>query len=176
MRRIAKGLDRVSLWAARASEVTVVVLIGVCMGCLILQVVTRYFLGQATSWTEELALGLFTWVVLIGGSLGMRQAFHVRLTAAIDLLPGRARALLENAIGLVGVALGAALLVAGASYLDRTAGQLSAAMRYPIGYLYAAAPVAGLLILLHGIARLVNGPAEKADVGTRRDDAAGSGG
>lgn len=146
--------DTASAWAARVTRVVVVVMATLCMASLIFQVFTRYFLGNASSWTEELALFLFTWIVLLAGSLGVREGFHVRLTLVLDVLPKAARIWAERFIILLVLIFGAVLLVAGIDYVTRTLGQVSAAVRYPIQALTAAGPVAGALIVLHTLPRL----------------------
>lgn len=154
------ALDRASALAARVTGGVVVLMTAVCMGCLVLQVVMRYFVGQATSWTEELALFLFTWIVLLAGSIGVREGFHVRLTLVAGLLPAPVRALLERATSLAVLGFGVVLLISGVDYVDRTLGQVSAAVRFPIEVLHLAAPVCGALIVLHALARLLTGPAD----------------
>jgi TRAP-type C4-dicarboxylate transport system permease small subunit len=148
-------LDTASHWAARVTRVVVVVMAAICMASLIFQVFTRYFLGSASSWTEELALLLFTWIVLLAGSLGVREGFHVRLTLVLDALPKPARIWVERLIILLVLVFGAMLLVSGLDYVTRTLGQVSAAVRYPIQTLTSAAPVAGALIVLHALPRLI---------------------
>ncbi|WP_420394196.1 TRAP transporter small permease [Acuticoccus sp.] len=151
-------IERASALAARASAVLIVAMTAACMGSLVLQVVMRYFVGQATSWTEELALFLFTWIVLLAGSLGVREGFHVRLTLLVGALPAGLRRPLERLTSLLVLAFGLLLVVSGVDYVDRTLGQVSAAVRFPIELLHAAAPVAGALVALHALARLL-GPA-----------------
>lgn len=147
-------LDTASAWAARVTRAVVVLMAGICMASLIFQVFTRYFLGNASSWTEELALLLFTWIVLLAGSLGVREGFHVRLTVVLDVMPKSARVWIERLIVLPVLGFGAVLLLSGVDYVGRTLGQVSAAVRYPIQVLTTAAPVAGALIVLHALPRL----------------------
>lgn len=127
-----------------------------CMASLIYQVFTRYFLGNAAAWTEELALFLFTWIVLLAGSLGVREGFHVRLTLFLDWLPQTLRAWIDRFISILVLGFGVALLMSGIDYLDRTMGQVSAAVRYPIEALTLAGPVAGALIVLHALPKLID--------------------
>ncbi len=122
---------------------------------LALQVLMRYVFGKALSWTEELALGCFTWTMLLAISLGVRDAIHVRMDLLVDRLPDRARRVAERAILLAIAVFGAFLAWSGGRYLLDTQGMTSAAIGYPIGYLYAAAPAAGALIALFCAERLL---------------------
>lgn len=63
-------IGKASTALARVSGVLVVVL---CIGLaasLLISAFFRYIVGQALSWPEEISLILFTWLVLIAGSLG----------------------------------------------------------------------------------------------------------
>ncbi len=159
------ALDRFSEWAARLTRLAVVMMASICMASLIYQVFTRYFLGSAAFWTEELALLLFTWIVLLAGSLGVREGFHVRLTILLDPLPKIVRLWVERVIVLLVLCFGAILLVSGVDYVARTLGQVSAAVRYPIQVLTASAPVAGALIVCHALPRLLRPEVETEDQG-----------
>ena len=60
------------------------------------QVVMRYVFGDTPSWSEELAVLLFSWSVLGGLALGVHEGWHVRLTLLPDLLPAGLRVLAER--------------------------------------------------------------------------------
>lgn len=152
---IYSALDAVSRLAARLTRGLVVAMAVLCMGSLIYQVFTRYFLGRAAPWTEELALFLFTWIVLLAGSLGFREGFHVRLTVILDLLPTFPRNIVERLIAISIVVFGVVLAYSGVDYVSRTFGQVSAAVRYPIEALTLAGPVAGILVVLHGLPKIL---------------------
>ena len=149
-----RGLILTSDLAARATRVVVVAMAALCMGSLILQVFSRYVLGNTFVWTEEAALFLFTWIVLLAGSLGVRDGFHVRLSLLLNLLPPRARRLAEAVIMVLVGLFGGVLAWAGTRYVEATMGHVSAAVRYPIEALHLAAPVCGALIVVHAVAAL----------------------
>jgi TRAP-type C4-dicarboxylate transport system permease small subunit len=96
--------------------------------------------------------------MLLAIALGVRDAIHVRMDLLVDRLPDRARHVAERAILAVVAAFGVFLAWSGWRYLLDTEGMTSAAIGYPIGYLYAAAPVAGALIALFSVERLARGP------------------
>lgn len=161
-------IDTVSAFAARVTRWIVIVAAAVMIASLILQIFFRYVIGSSLVWSEELALFLFTWVVLLAGSLGVRERYHVRLTLFCDMLPGHGRRILDLVIHLISGTFGGLMLVSGYRYLDSTLGQVSAAVRYPIEYLHLAAPVCGALIVLHTLAHLA-AMVSPADGGTRHE-------
>lgn len=176
-------LDRASAAAAAVSAWTAVAMTLVMLAVLVLQVVARYFFGVALSWSEELSLLLFTWVVLLVGSLGVREDFHVRLTLVPDMLPGVPARWLARLIHAGILAFGVMLAAGGHAYVVETIGQTSAAIAYPIEALHLAAPVCGALVALHALARLLGSFGEAgarpsapmgapgADVGAPESDA-----
>ena len=72
---------------AHGVRAVVVLLATVMLASLSLQVFCRFVLGQALSWTEELALGCFSWSMLLAIALGLRELFHVRMDLLVDRLP-----------------------------------------------------------------------------------------
>ena len=149
-------LDRISAAAAFVSAYVAVTMTLVMLFVLVAQVAARYFFGVALSWSEELSLLLFTWVVLLVGSLGVREGFHVRLTVIPDLLKGGPARWLARLIDLGILAFGVMLGVGGYSYVAETVGQTSAAIAYPIEALHLAAPVCGALVAVHALSRIVS--------------------
>ncbi|BBK30775.1 TRAP-type C4-dicarboxylate transport system permease small subunit [Stella humosa] len=148
-------LEALSRTAGRATIFLVIAMTVVMTVCLILQVLFRYALGQALSWSEELALLMFTWTVLLAGSLGVREGFHVALTLLPDRLGPGGQRWLERLILVLVTVFGFYLAVSGWEFYDGTTGQLSAAVGYPIELLHSAALVSGALVVLHGLTRLV---------------------
>lgn len=135
-------------WVATAMAI-------VMMVSLVLQIFFRYVVGRALIWSEELALFLFTWIILLIMSSGVREGLHVGMTLLRDTLPRRARRTLDAATVLASLIFGISLAWAGHQYLDATLGQVSAAVRYPIEALHSATLVSGVLIILHACARLI---------------------
>ncbi|MBC7135943.1 TRAP transporter small permease [Oceanibaculum nanhaiense] len=147
-------LDGLSSLAGRASGYVSVAMTLIMLAVLVAQVAARYFFNIALSWSEELSLLLFTWVVLLIGSLGVREGFHVRLTLLPDLLKPAQQRWLERLILLGILGFGVMLALGGYTYVIETVGQTSAAIAYPIEVLHLAAPVCGALVALHALAKL----------------------
>jgi TRAP-type C4-dicarboxylate transport system permease small subunit len=128
------------------------------------QVVMRYVFGDTPSWSEELAVLLFSWSVLGGLALGVHEGWHVRLTLLPDLLPAGLRPWTERATELATAALGVFLAWSGWRFLDLTSGSTSAAIGYPIEVLNALAPLCGGLMAIFALDRAVRGPTSQPDV------------
>ena len=106
---------------------------------------------------QEFSLGFFVWGVFMGGAVGVRRNDHFRLAASAEVFAGGVRTAIETFQQLVMVAVAAAMVWFG--YLNFLTGFGSYLMPSltPIAVLYAAIPVAGALIGLFSVEKLVNG-------------------
>lgn len=149
---------------ARAVRWVVVVLIVVMLASLSLQVVMRYVFAKTPSWSEELALACFSWSMLLAIGVGVRDAIHVRMDLLVEHLPGPVRAAVDRLVWLLIALMGGFIAWSGSRYVADSAGSTSAAIGYPIQYLYACAPVCGALIALFALEHLLRGRAASAGV------------
>ncbi|CAM4295912.1 TRAP transporter small permease protein [Bordetella tumbae] len=150
MHRFFDGLDR-------GLRMVVVALTLIMLFVLTLQVFSRYLLGQALSWSEEIALLGFAWIIAISTALVVRNGLHARMSLLPDSLPPAGRALVERIIALCVVGLGIALVRSGIDYMLETRGMLSAASEYPLELLHAVAPGFGILLTIFALERVVYG-------------------
>lgn len=146
-------------WLVRA---LVLLLTAVMLLALGWQVFMRYVFDKAPSWSEELALGCFTWSMLLAIALGVRDAIHVRMDLLVDHLPGPLRTAADKFSTLAVAAVGGFVCWAGVGYTLDTAGATSAAIGYPIEWLHAAAPACGALVAFFALERLVLGAPSKS--------------
>jgi TRAP-type C4-dicarboxylate transport system permease small subunit len=150
---VIPGLRALTRIAAALTRGSIILAAAVMLAALCWQVAARYILGEPSIWSEELAVLLFSWTVLGGLALGVREGWHVRLTLLPDALPPRARAWLERATDLLTAALGAFLAWSGWRFMDMTSGSFSAAIGYPTEILNVLGPIAGALMALFGVER-----------------------
>lgn len=129
-------------------------LMGVAVVNVLWQVFTRWILDDPSSYTEELARFLLIWIGLLGAAYAAGRRLHL----AIDLLPakltGRPRRLLDMAIEALVAAFALGVMVVGGGrlvWLMLRLDQTSAALQVPLGYVYVAVPLAGLLILFYAL-------------------------
>lgn len=55
--------------------------------CVALQVFSRYVLSIGLVWTEDVAMFAMTWAVYFGAAMAVHERFHVRMMAAVMILP-----------------------------------------------------------------------------------------
>ena len=106
---------------------------------------------------NEFAGGFFVWGVFLGMGVAVRRDQHFRLTAIGDAVRGRKRWLLETINRLVILAVALSMIVFGYRHFLTGFGSFLMPSLTPIAVLYAAIPVAGLLIALFVVEELVNG-------------------
>lgn len=150
----ANILEKISALVARLTGLIVVCLCLGLVGSLLISVFFRYVVGQALSWPEEISLIIFTWLVLLAGSLGVREDFHVKLTVFSTRLPQVWQRTLNTIItGLIAL-FGLILVYSGYDLVQRTAEHLTPTLRLPLDWVNYAASVCGILIFLHAVAAL----------------------
>ncbi len=159
MTRVRRALDRgLGLLLATLMAVAVV--------NVAWQVFTRFALAEPSSFTDELARYLLVWIGLIGAAYAAGQRLHV----AVDLLPRAMPHRLQQALsGLVQVGVltfSLGVMVGGGGALVSMSfelGQRSAALGLPMGLVYLALPVSGLLIALYTLLFLIEALIESPD-------------
>ena len=122
---------------------------------------------QPSRWTEELAGFQLSWVALLGAAWVLRQGAH----PALDLVYRQLGPRLRRGADLLGsglvVLFAVVVLVYGGCRLvlmTRELDQLTAALGWPMAFVYSVVPVAGLLLALFAFEALLaalRAPAEE---------------
>ncbi len=140
----------------RALAALLIVLMSLMVLVVSWQVATRYLLNSPSSYTEELATYLLIWISLLGAAYALRVRAHLGL----DILVRRLRADRQRSMRMfahsVIIVFSLVVLVFGGGwlvYVTLDLNQLSAAFQVPVGYVYLALPLSGLLMTYYsGIA------------------------
>ena len=127
------------LWAAGT---------GLCLITLLVlyQVLMRYAFQATPAWSEQAALYLLVWTVLIGAAAGVRERFHIRIEAGQDALPPKARRRAILSAHVVTGLIGVFLVVYGAQLVATLWPYAIPTLGLPRGSAFLPLPVAGLLI------------------------------
>jgi TRAP-type C4-dicarboxylate transport system permease small subunit len=148
-------IEWLSRQLARLTGIMLVLLASGIVMSLLISIFFRYVVGQALSWPEEISLIMFTWLVLLGGSLGVREGFHVRLKVFTDRLPVPLFRILERFTEACIMGFGIFLAYGGVDLVRRTATNLTPTLRLPMDWLHYSVPSCGILIALHALAWLL---------------------
>src|SRR5471032_2748462 len=119
-------------------------------------IVTRT-IGHPWLWLQEVTSTLFIYAIFIGAAVATRRNDHLYLTAISEAMHGTPRLVEIIIIRMVVLAVAACLIWFGYLNYLRGFGSFRLPSGTPIASLYAAIPLAGLLIGLFAIEQLVNG-------------------
>ena len=112
------------------------------------QVFLRYVLHGANAWSEDLTRYLFVYVVMLGSAISTRKATNLTVDMFIDLVPKRAKALVQVVFcGLMYFFL-FFLFTEGLNLTRNTMNSISASLQVPMAYFYVAIPIGAFLIML----------------------------
>lgn len=143
-------------------------LMALMVACVTWQIVSRYFLGDPSPWTEELARFLLIWIGLLGGSFAYHMKMHLGLDLLAERLNDRNRRLHARLVHLLVISFSATVLVGGGANLVQLTYELkqhSAALEIPIAWVYCALPISGVMLILYAlIALFEEGDDDDADV------------
>jgi TRAP-type C4-dicarboxylate transport system permease small subunit len=141
-------------------ELVLMIICGVlCFGfslSVMFDIITRT-IGHPWLWLQEVTSTLFIYAIFIGAAVATRRNDHLYLTAISEAMHGTPRIIVEVIIRLV--VMGVALCLIWFGYINylRGFGSFRLPSGTPIASLYAAIPLAGVLIGLFAIEQLVNG-------------------
>lgn len=131
---------------------------GIMLLCVLWQVFTRYVMGEASTFTEELARFLLIWIGMLGAAYISGENGHL----AIDLLPqkleGANKRKLQLGINVIIILFVVVALIIGGGqlvYISYILNQTSAALQVPLAYVYLILPVSGILICYYKILNLM---------------------
>ena len=122
-------------------------------------VFTRYAMGSQADWTEELARFLLIWIGILGAAYAAGQRMHLAIDLLMPKLEITGKQRLFRFINLLIIAFSLLVLVVGGfrlMYITHVLGQLSAALRIPMAYVYGVVPLSGLLVIYYKIYDLKN--------------------
>ena len=141
-------------------ELALMMLCGaLCFGfslSVLFDIVTRT-VGHPWLWLQEVTSTLFIYAIFIGAAVATRRNDHLYLTAISEALHGTPRLIVEIIIRLVVFGVAFCLIWFGYINYLRGFGSFRLPSGTPIASLYAAIPLAGVLIALFTIEQLVNG-------------------
>ena len=123
--------------------------------CVVWQVVSRFILGAPSTTTDEIARFLFMWVAFVGAAYTLGQNRHLAIDIVSLSLRGKAlRNVRVMVIMIIAAFCGIVMVYGGWELMVKTlaSGQMTPALRLPMGYVYGAIPFSGLTMLFYCVA------------------------
>jgi TRAP-type C4-dicarboxylate transport system permease small subunit len=128
----------------------------------ILQVFTRYVIGDPLPWTEELARYCFMWLIYTGMVLALNKGTHASVDVLAMYCKGVSKKVVMAAIHCISIMLFAVMLYYGYLLFAMVSGQLTPAMRISMMIPYASLPFGSALMIIEEIfilAKILRGDA-----------------
>ncbi|WP_042276299.1 TRAP transporter small permease [[Clostridium] dakarense] len=124
------------------------------------QIITRYVLNNPSTVSEDLLIYSFVWMALLGSSYVFGKKDHMTMVFFRQRLEGKSPKVkmgLEIMTELVVMVFSALVLVLGGVQISMLAmGQVSPALGIPMGYIYLALPLSGIITIIYNILNLVD--------------------
>lgn len=148
-------MERIYLTLNRIIETLLVVIFGLLVIDVVWQVISRYVVGQSSSFTEEFARFSLIWLTVLGAAHinGSREG-HLSMDFLLSKLPEKKKTKRKKAIQVLMALFALIVMVLGGGnlvYITLTLGQISSALQVPLGFVYAIVPVSGLIIIFFSI-------------------------
>ena len=141
-------ISRACLWLAGTGLVL--------MSLIILwQVFARYVLNASPAWSEQLALYLLVWTVLLAAAAGVREQYHIRITALERSVSEAPRRRMQLATHGVVAIMGVCLCVFGSELVVALWGYPIPTLGLPRGSAFACMPLAGILFIAFSVEHCV---------------------
>ncbi len=149
MTRRLQGLNRAL--AALETYTAGALLIAVAV-VVLLQVLMRYLFAYPNPWSEEVSRFCFIWLSLLGASLAVEHRAHFRFDQVTGKLAPRTKRMVQMGARAAVLMFALLLIGTGIALMGLTVGERSAALNLPVALVYAAAPVSGVLMVIHMLA------------------------
>jgi len=136
-------------------ETLLVVIFGLLVIDVVWQVVSRYVVGQSSSFTEEFARFSLIWLTVLGAAYinGSKEG-HLSMDFLLSKLSEKKKIKRKKVIQVLMALFALIIMVLGGGnlvYITLSLGQISSALQIPLGFVYAIVPISGLMIIFFSI-------------------------
>lgn len=139
----------------RAERVVAVALLGLLLGLVLFQIVSRYVLATPFVWTEEVARYSLIWLTLLTVGLVAARRRHITARVFSRFLTPRATAVLEITANAIVVVTSAVLVVVGWRFATSLATVTSPAAGLSLAWVYAVSVPGFALVCFHTVVNSV---------------------
>ena len=121
-----------------------------------LQVVCRYLLGAALTWSEEFSRYGLVWITFLGGSVAVKRGAHMGVEVLVIALSPKIRKIVQLSTLLCVMGFLVIATIKGGQLALFNMKQHSPAMGVPMGVVYFAIPTGCLIMLIHAAEELIS--------------------
>lgn len=138
-------------------EKLLVILLIITVSLTFIQVVMRYIFHNSLSWSEELARYMFLYLIWIGAAYAVKREQHLRIEIILNKIPKSKLKIFENFVYFIWLCFSIFLFISSLKMTVNVfvSGQLSPAMRIPMGYAYVSIPLGTGLMCFRIIQKMI---------------------
>lgn len=118
------------------------------------QVFTRFALGRAPSWSQELSLLLMVWGGFLSIALGFQDKSHISIGMLVNKLPATAQKVIQLVNRLLAFLFGMFMLYQGGGFAKQMGASFIPGLKVPSSVLYFSVPVTGVIIAVYMLAEI----------------------
>lgn len=139
----------------RIIETLLVIIFALLVIDVVWQVISRYVVGQSSSFTEEFARFSLIWLTVLGAAyINGQKEGHLSMDFLLSKLPQEKRHKRQTVIQVLMAIFALIIMVIGGGnlvYTTLSLGQMSSALHIPLGYIYAIVPICGIIIIFFSL-------------------------
>lgn len=139
----------------KAIETFLVLIFSLLVLDVVWQVVSRYIVGQSSSFTEEFARFALIWLTVLGAAyINGQKEGHLSMDFLLSKLPLEKQKKRQKIIQLIMAVFALVVMIIGGGnlvYITLKLGQISPALHVPLGFVYAIVPISGAMIIFFSI-------------------------
>ena len=139
----------------KAIETFLVLIFSLLVLDVVWQVVSRYVVGQSSSFTEEFARFALIWLTVLGAAyINGQKEGHLSMDFLLSKLPLEKQKKRQKIIQFIMAIFALVVMIIGGGnlvYITLKLGQISPALLVPLGFVYAIVPISGAIIIFFSI-------------------------
>ncbi|ANG63198.1 hypothetical protein A8C75_12415 [Marinobacterium aestuarii] len=143
-----KALSRCNQSLVSLSHNIAALLLAISVALVFYQVVTRFIVGESSTWSEVLARGLVVWCVFLSAAACFRLGNMIAIEILLQNLPRRLQIIGHRVIALLTLTFLGILVWYGTLMTLRVAGQPVAMLDFSIAWFYSSIPVGAAFAFL----------------------------
>lgn len=150
-------MDIIRKWIDRLLEIACCLVLAMMVAVSCWQVISRYIVGQPSTITEELLRFSLVWISMLGMAYVAGKQQHISLTILVDKVPAKLRNIWTIVLQLTFMAFSVWILIIGGLKISAISMlQVSPALQIPMGQVYYALPIAGVLIIIYSVMNIID--------------------
>lgn len=131
-------------------------LVALMTAIILIQVFFRYVLGNALSWSEEIARFMMVWLTFLIAPVAYHKGLNVSMDTVSSLFKGRFGTIVQLVVNLLIMAMVMVLLWKSFGMIERGMNLRASTVNIKVAFIYLVMPIGFSLMLTVGLEHLLN--------------------